>query len=124
MITLTSLMVLAQTTVPAGDDRGPGGLTNLLQSPFVLIILMLVVFYLVLFRGQHREKKKKAQMLEDLKKNDRVMTIGGIIGTIVAIKGDEITVKVDESTNTKMTFIRRAIQNVVTEEQKPDDAKS
>jgi preprotein translocase YajC subunit len=48
-------------------------------------------------------------MLQSLEKNDRVRTIGGMIGTVVEIKGDEVRLKVDESNNTKMWFISSAI---------------
>ena len=48
-------------------------------------------------------------MVQSLKKNDRVQTIGGIFGTIVDIKGDEITLKVDESNNTKIKVVASAI---------------
>jgi preprotein translocase YajC subunit len=44
-----------------------------------------------------------------------VLTIGGILGTVTAVKDHEVTVKVDESNNTKMTFLKTAIQKVVTE---------
>ena len=48
-------------------------------------------------------------MIQSLKKNDRVRTIGGIIGTIIDIKDDEITLKVDESNNTKIKVVPGAI---------------
>ena len=48
-------------------------------------------------------------MVQSLQKNDRVRTIGGIIGTVVDIKGDEITLKVDESNNTKINVASSAI---------------
>jgi preprotein translocase YajC subunit len=44
-----------------------------------------------------------------------VVTIGGIVGTVVATRDDEVVLKVDESTNTKMTFVRKAIQRVLPE---------
>jgi len=48
-------------------------------------------------------------MVQSLQKNDKVQTIGGIIGTIVDIKDNEITLKVDESNNTKIKILRSAI---------------
>jgi preprotein translocase subunit YajC len=48
-------------------------------------------------------------MIQSLAKNDRIQTIGGIIGTVVDIKDDEITLKIDESNNTKIKIIRSAI---------------
>lgn len=104
--------ILAQTTQATRPAAGPGGLRSLLYSPFMPLVLGLVAFYFIIMRGQSKDKKAKQAMLNNLKKNDRVMTIGGVIGTVVTVKDDEVTIKVDEATNTKMTFTRRAIQKV------------
>jgi preprotein translocase subunit YajC len=100
------LAFLAQETPPSGDGR-PGWVT------VVPIVLMIAVFYFVLFRGKPKSRRQRADMLANLKKNDRVMTIGGIVGTVVNVKDKEVVVKVDETTNTKMTFTRDAIRTVV-----------
>ena len=76
---------------------------------YIFLGLMLVVFYFLLFRGPQKQKQQRKQLVQSLKKNDRVQTIGGIIGTIVNIKGDEITLKIDESNNTKITIVASAI---------------
>ena len=57
-------------------------------------------------------------MLQSLEKNDRVRTIGGIIGTVVEVKGDEVRLKVDESNNTKMWFSSSAIGKNLSKENK------
>ena len=70
---------------------------------------MFVMFYLILFRGPRKKQQKHRQMVQTLQKNDRVRTIGGIIGVVVDVKGDEITLKVDESNNTKIKVISSAV---------------
>ena len=75
----------------------------------IFLVMMFVVFYLILFRGPRRKQQQHRQMVQSLQKNDRVRTIGGIIGVVVDIKGDEITLKVDESNNTKVKVISSAI---------------
>ena len=90
------------SAVPA--SRGPFG-----GSSFIFLILMFVVMYFILFRGPRKKQQKHQQMVKALKKNDRVRTIGGIIGTVVDIKDDEITLKVDESNNTKIKIASTAI---------------
>jgi preprotein translocase subunit YajC len=55
-------------------------------------------------------------MLSELKKGDRVQTIGGILGTVVEARDTEILVKVDESSNAKIRFSRSAIHRVIEEE--------
>jgi preprotein translocase subunit YajC len=103
------LGLLAQQSAPAGPTRDPmGGLL----LPAVLVFVM--VFFFVSTRSARKnEQKRRDEMLKALSKNDRVLTHGGIIGTIVAVKDNEIVLKVDESTNTKMTFIKDAIRQVI-----------
>ena len=52
-------------------------------------------------------------MLGGIKKHDRVRTIGGVLGSVVELKPDTVVLKVDESSNIRMTFSRDAIQQVV-----------
>lgn len=109
--------ILMQTTAPA-TPRGGGG-------EFLLpgLILTMVIFYIVMGAGSRKEKKKRQEMLSRIAKGDRVMTIGGAVGTVVSVTNDEVVVKVDESANVKMTFIRSAIQRVLTEGEKPADMR-
>src|SRR5437763_4399730 len=103
-------LLLAQAQPAASAPaRTPG----LLDSPMLPLILIAVVMWLIWFRPKSAEQKKVKDMLANIKKGDRVMTIGGVLGTVVNIKDDEVTLKVDESTNTKMTFIRGAIKTVL-----------
>jgi preprotein translocase subunit YajC len=75
--------------------------------------MAMIVFSLF---GQRRERKKREAMMSSLKKHDQVQTVGGIIGSIVDVKGDRVVLKVDESSNTRMTLSRSAIQQVLSEE--------
>ncbi len=98
------------TTVPS-DSNAPPTRT---PRPFggvawIWIVLMVVLMYFLLFRGPRKQKQQRKQLVQSLQKNDRIQTIGGIIGTIVDIKGDEITLKVDESNNTKIKITSTAI---------------
>ncbi len=107
--------LVAQTTPPAnGAGQSGNGAGSGVPNIFFGLMLAMVVFYIFLFRGQGRKKKELAKMIQGLKKNDRVVTIGGIVGTVVTAKEDEIVVRVDEANNTKMTFVRQSIQRVIT----------
>lgn len=115
------LHILAQagsegTGQPAGQPAAPPGLGGNL---FFGLMLALVVFYIFMFRGQGRKRKETEKMIQNLKKNDRVVTIGGIVGTVVATKGDEVVLRVDESSNIKMTFVRQSIQRTVSNDPQP-----
>jgi len=100
----------AITTVQ--DSNAPGPRNAPQRSPlmqFLPFILIFVVMYLILFRGPRKKQQQHKQMVQSLAKNDKVRTIGGIIGTVVDIKGDEVTLKVDESNNTKIKIAASAI---------------
>ena len=72
------------------------------QSPFgsmvIPILLIYIIFYFILIRPQRKEQKKNKNMLENLKKNDEVITTGGIHGTIVNVKEKTFMLRVDDNT--------------------------
>ncbi len=85
---------------------------------FLPLILIFVVMYLFLMRGPRKQQQKHKQMVQSLSKNDRVRTIGGIFGTVVDVKGDEVTLKIDESNNTKIRVSTSAIGKNLSQEGK------
>jgi preprotein translocase subunit YajC len=101
----------AITTV-AAEPNAPAAPRTAPRSPlmqFLPLIIIFMVMYLILFRGPRKKQQQHQQMVRQLKKNDKVRTIGGIIGTVVDVKDDEITLKVDESNNTKIKVAPSAI---------------
>jgi len=106
------------TTTVASDpndvgSRGRGGFGT---YNLIFLGLMFVLMYMILFRGPRKKQQQHKQMVQALAKNDKVRTIGGIIGTVVDIKDDEITLKIDESNNTKIKVLPSAIGRNVTKE--------
>lgn len=86
------------------------------SSPMNMLLVMgaVLVFMLVISAWTgNKEKKKRAAMLAGIGRNDRVQTIGGVIGTVVEMRDDEIVLRVDDSTNTRIVFARSAVQGVV-----------
>ncbi|MBI4575739.1 MAG: preprotein translocase subunit YajC [Planctomycetes bacterium] len=77
--------------------------------------LMFVVLYLLVLRPQQRREKERQAMLKDLKKNDRVLTSGGLYGVVMNLSDEVVTLKVDENHNVRMRFARSAIASVVGE---------
>lgn len=75
--------------------------------PFIAIGLF---FYFILLRPQQAEQRRKKELLASLKKNDKVVTTSGMIGTIADISSDgtRVTLRVDD--NTRIKFLRSAIQ--------------
>ena len=80
------------------DDGGPGGL-HAPKRP----------------QQKKREKREREEMYASMKKNDRVLTVGGVIGTLISVKDTEVVLKVDESSNTKMTFLRTSVQRILSD---------
>lgn len=109
--------LLQQTTNPAGQQSAPppGGL-EIITSPLTLMVILLAVFWFVTMRSKRKQEQQRQDMLNQLKRGDRVQTIGGIMGTVIEARDDEVLVKVDESSNTKIRFARSAIHRVVAEE--------
>ena len=71
---------------------------------------MFAIFYFLLIRPQQRKQKQRGAMLNALKKGDKVITVGGLHGTIAEITDDTIVLKVNDVT--KLTFDRSSINNV------------
>ena len=65
-----------------------------LLFPFVM---MFGIFYVLVFRPQAKQRKQQEQLLKNLKKHDEVVTSGGLYGTIVNLKPDTLTLKIDEN---------------------------
>lgn len=108
------------TTTVASDPNatgvGSGGKGAFGTYNLIFLGVMFVLMYMLLFRGPRKKQQQHKQMVQTLSKNDKVRTIGGIIGTVVDIKDDEITLKVDESNNTKIKVLPSAIGRNVTKE--------
>jgi preprotein translocase subunit YajC len=101
--------LLAQT--PAPTAKPPAWYQIMSPSTFPLVIgIAIVYFYLI---RKKTTDKGTVDRLKNLKRGDRVQTIGGILGTVVDAREDEVVVKVDETNNSKMTFIRKAIATVI-----------
>jgi len=113
-VTATPVVTEETSTKTAADSNASAPVTTQPRTGlggtfWFYILLMFILMYFILFRGPQKQKQERKRMMQSLQKNDRVQTIGGIIGTIVDIKDDEITLKVDESNNTKIKVIPSAI---------------
>ncbi len=96
-------MFFLETEVPTAA----GGLISLFM-PFIIVA---VVFYFMLWRPQQKQQKQRKEMLDSLKKGDRIVTIGGIYGEITALKEDYVTIKVADKVEIKVS--RSGINSVL-----------
>ena len=114
---LFALMLLAD-----GEQGGAPAWT-----PFLMLLPMVLVFYLFVMRPAKRQEAQRQALVNALKKNDKVLTSSGIIGTVVSIseKEDEVTVRVDD--NCKLRMLKSSINRNLTQEEaakKPVEQKA
>ena len=89
----------------------PGGFLGKMGLPIIMVgavVLMLVWSG----RGRRKQEAQRREMLASLKKGDKVTSVGGIVGTVIEVRDDEVSVKVDETNNVRMHFARWAIRGV------------
>lgn len=84
------------------------------QGQSMLFVMLGGVFLLYIFMGRSKRKQaaKRKDMLASLKKGAKISTIGGILGTVIEVREDEVTVKVDETNNARLRLARWAIRGV------------
>ena len=112
---------LAQTSpvaAPTTQANTPPGWFDFVAGPMFPLVIGIIILYFFMFKSKKNQDKSRTDMLEQLKRGDRVQTIGGVIGSVVDVRDSEVLVKVDETSNTKIKFARSAIHKVLTEETK------
>lgn len=87
---------------------------------FVQLGLIFLIFYWLLIRPQRKEKERHQSMIDSLKKGDEIVTVGGLVGTIVHIDGERLTIKTAE--NTRVVVERAKVGRAVADEPSGADA--
>ena len=99
----------------SGSGSGTGGNSWI---TFVMLAAVIVFFYFFLIRPQKKQEKEANNMRNSLEVGDEVVTIGGIIGQIVSIKGDTVTITTSKDRN-KIRFLKTAIREVTVKANAP-----
>jgi preprotein translocase subunit YajC len=106
---------VGDATQPIGTDNPP-----FWADPHYMFYGVLILGVIFVFtssgRATRQQEKKHKELLAGLKRGDRVQTIGGILGSVVETRENEVVIKVDEGTNTKIRVVREAIKTVSSEE--------
>ncbi|MEN6407007.1 MAG: preprotein translocase subunit YajC [Thermoguttaceae bacterium] len=115
--------LLAEGATGSGTPAPDAGPSSMLPSLLPLLAIF-VLFYFLLIRPQRREQSRRQAMLAAVKKNDRVVTAGGIYGVVTNVhrEADEVTVKVDEATNTKLRMTLSSVTRVLGDEPSDETA--
>ncbi|MBR1920012.1 MAG: preprotein translocase subunit YajC [Spirochaetales bacterium] len=85
-----------------------------MTSSLVMFAAIILIFYFLIIRPQKKREKETKDMLNALKKGDKVVSIGGIHGTVISVKENTVVVKVDD--NARIEFTKSAISQVLNKE--------
>ena len=130
--------ILAQTSLPSSAPTTTVSMSSAPATPAptpppwwaqpsqqlpILLMIMDAVMMIMGTKSKRKQDKQLTDLLGNLKRGDKVQTIGGIIGTVVEARENDVLLKVDETNNTKIKFARKAIHRVLVDEA-PADSKS
>jgi preprotein translocase subunit YajC len=94
------------------QDAGAGGAAGIVMQ-LLPLILIFVVFYFLLIRPQQKKMKEHREMLTQLKRNDRVVTAGGIVATITKVKEGSDEIEAEIAPNVRVSLVRGTITSVI-----------
>ncbi len=99
----------------AQDAGGDGSFFGSILTFLPMMLAVMVVYFLIMQKPMAKENAKAKELLDNLKKNDRIVTAGGILGTVVSVRAesDHVTIRIDENTNTKMQILKQSIIRVL-----------
>jgi preprotein translocase subunit YajC len=108
--TATDAVLLAQA-----KEAAPDGWASSLGAigPFVPILLIGVLFYFLMLQPERKKQAEQKKMLSEMKTNDQVVTVGGILGVVSNMSDKYVTLRVDEKSNAKIRVLRSSISRVL-----------
>jgi len=109
---------LAQAA-PPGQSAG-GGIMPLI----LLFVVLFGIMYVFMILPQKRREKQRRQMISSLRKNDHIVTIGGVYGVVTSLKDDRITIRVDDNKDVKLTVTPNAVASVSRPKEDDEEEKT
>jgi preprotein translocase subunit YajC len=100
--------ILAQATAPQTGQPQPAA--GLFGSPIILLVLMGVMMYFLLFRPQQQQRARQAELLKKLKSGDKVVTASGIIGVVITVKDQTVSLR---SADAKMEVTKASVTEIL-----------
>lgn len=91
---------------PSGTDGGPSLLTS-----FIPILLLFVIFYFLLIRPQQKKQKQHQELIGNLRRGDKIVTNGGLYGTVVDVKDHILVLKIAD--DVKVELVKNAVATVI-----------
>lgn len=110
-------VVYAQEAPPPAPDTGttPNAQPNPLGTMLPMIVLFIAVMYFLMIRPNQKREQERQRMLSSLSKGDKVVTTGGVIGTVVGLTEKTVVLRVNDE-NTKIEFSRASVAQVTPKE--------
>jgi len=102
----------AQTAAPATGAEQPASSPNPFGNMLFLFAAMIAIMYFLMIRPNQKREKERRELLASLAKNDKVVTTGGICGTVVGLSEKSVVVRVSDDPPVKMEFLRGAVTQV------------
>ncbi|HEV7279998.1 MAG TPA: preprotein translocase subunit YajC [Pirellulaceae bacterium] len=102
------MLAQAKEAAPEGWATSLGAI-----GPFVPILLIGVLFYFLMLQPERKKQADQKKMLSEMKTNDQVVTIGGILGVVSNMSDKYVTLRIDEKSNAKIRVLRSSISRVL-----------
>ncbi|MBC8550474.1 MAG: preprotein translocase subunit YajC [Candidatus Brocadiales bacterium] len=77
-----------------------------------LMVIMFAVMYFLIIRPQKQKEKKRQEMISNVRKQDKIVTAGGVHGVVVSVKENEVIVRVDDAKDVKIKVDKSALTSV------------
>ena len=106
------ILAQAQETAPGTAPAAPTSPLQGLQGMLPLFLAMIAIMYFLMIRPNQKREKERRDMLASIAKNDKVVTSGGICGTVVGLSEKSVVLRVSDDPAVKMEFLRGAISQV------------
>ncbi|MHC5038155.1 MAG: preprotein translocase subunit YajC [Planctomycetota bacterium] len=106
----------------AEGEEAPGG-GSLLGSMLPALLMMGLIFYFLVFRPQMKREKERKSLLRELKKNDKVVTQSGVLGTVVQLKEPWVVLRIDDNKDVRIRVLLNAVSGLAPGADKPEDKK-
>lgn len=102
---IVSLLTLCPITAAFAQHAGGSAMDSIMQ--FLPIVAIFGIFYFLMIRPQQKKMKQHREMLSNIRRGDRIVTAGGIIGSVVKVDGDEVQVEISDGVKV------RVVQNTI-----------
>ncbi|MBD3321514.1 MAG: preprotein translocase subunit YajC [Chitinivibrionales bacterium] len=110
-------VILCASFAAFAQERPPGGGLGSGNMIFMMVIMFAIIYFLMI-RPEQKKQKNRQKMISEMKKGDKVVTIGGVFGTVGNVKDNSVMVKIAE--NTIVEVRKGAVSEVVNKQEKSD----